>query len=412
MQSTVPNPFTKPRPQYFEHVKTRTDLLREKTAGEPPPDPNWSASKIHSRLVELIHKYNAGSTTQQFEEWGGILADVAGLPTDPSDRRAAAVVNDLADNFHRGHPDVCRRVCEAIRTAMLSRLPAEDNAARDGWNVLVNGVCRRLIRQYFDHKYCRSESKPEPELIAGLLMDNMPLVIGGRSKSMKSTLAAAMTASLQFGKPFLGRPARRAKVYYLTLERTPEDVGRMVDKFAGAWIEESDDADMNFPTVTNLPGLVRFTEGVTSDLDEIVDNSDLPVVVVLDPLYLLLGGGSGNDLAAAGERLRNLVNPVIRSGATPVLVHHTVKSSAVGEWPSLDDLNGAGVAEFARSWLILSRSREYDGGGVHDLLAVTGTSRGAHERVRVRVDEREWTVTASPEQDNPTPPPAKPRGRK
>lgn len=310
--------------------------------------------------------------------------DSAGVPSDPSDALAADVVDLLLDEYvgelaHLGDLAEVDRIGGMV-LSMFGRMS-------NGWLALARPRVSRLKREAFAASYGHASPDPSRDLIEGVLVAGQAALFGGRSKVMKTTLAAAAVASLLSGTPFLGRDVRPVRgVVYLTCERPPAEVRGMVGAFCGSRVNTSR------LVITSDVSLVRRKRG-RADLRTFLASLGGPGVVFLDPLYLLTGRGGSNDLAAAGDALRRLVRPVVEEGHTPVLIHHLAKSSPAGEWPALDDLNGAGVAEFARSWLLLARETEYAGGGVHDLLAVTGTSRGGHGRLRVRVDEGDMTVT-------------------
>ena len=78
------------------------------------------------------------------------------------------------------------------------------------------------------------------------------------------------------------------------------------------------------------------------------------------------------------------------AGATLVLVHHTTKASnAKAGATTLADLSFAGVAEFARQWMLVGRSSDYvPGSGRHDLVVSVGGSAGHSSQWRVSIDER------------------------
>lgn len=370
----------------------------------PPPDPNRTVEQIWDAFTAAMKPVQA--TVSAWEQHARPHLRAAGMPTDPADPRSRPLAYRLLSALRADRAGQLDRAAEAARNILTALAPADGFEQRAKWLALVDALANEQFCRQFRFRYDDEEGYDKNELVAGLLIPGQPLVIGGRSKCMKTTLAARMAASLLYGDPFLGRATKPADVVYLTLERSPADVGRMIDKFIGDDRFNNTPADdLRFPAVTGKKALIATADG-RADLERYCLAATGDVVAFLDPLYLLTGGGTGTDLAAAGNKLRQLVKPIVAGGGTPVLIHHTKRSEAVGEWPEIDDLNGAGVSEFARSWLLLARETEYAGGGVHNLMAVTGTSRGAHDRLRVRVDETAWTVTARP--DAPPPPPASP----
>lgn len=143
-------------------------------------------------------------------------------------------------------------------------------------------------------------------------------------------------------------------------------------------------------------------------------------VVILDPLYMcLLAGGTGlsaTNLFDVGATLMAVADSCARARATLVVVHHTTKGTAGkldAAGVALHDLAYAGIGEFARQWILLSRAEEYEpGSGRHDLRLSVGGSAGHSSRWRVRIDEsstpgeqpaRGWEVRCIADEDGSRP---------
>jgi replicative DNA helicase len=152
-------------------------------------------------------------------------------------------------------------------------------------------------------------------------------------------------------------------------------------------------------------------------------------VVFFDSLYLCLLSGnstaSASNLYEVGPLLTRMRLACLDAGATPILLHHATKSSAQrgkGQPLDLDDLAFAGVAEFARQWLLLSRREEYQtGSGAHHLWMSVGGSAGQSGSWELEIAEglpgkdfrgRRWGVKVRQAGKEKDPPGKKPRQRR
>jgi hypothetical protein len=132
---------------------------------------------------------------------------------------------------------------------------------------------------------------------------------------------------------------------------------------------------------------------------------DLVKVVMIDPLYLcLLSSGIEADAAnlfQVGPLLLNIAKACRQAGATPVIAHHSKKDLRPGEPMELEHLAYAGIAEFARQWILLNRRTSFDKEtGRSELWLSVGGSAGQCGEWAVDVEEgllnedgdRDWNV--------------------
>lgn len=95
------------------------------------------------------------------------------------------------------------------------------------------------------------------------------------------------------------------------------------------------------------------------------------LLAILDPYSCFLPGTS--SLATEGRRIRELCKLFAVNGCAVVFLHHAVKSLPYDDELTLEDLNGASIAEHANGWLLLKRTATYRGEGLHELVAVGGS---------------------------------------
>lgn len=248
---------------------------------------------------------------------------------------------------------------------------------------------------------CKESTTPD-WLVEGVMVARQPLVVGGPAKALKTSLALDLAVSLGTGTPFLGRfkTPRACNVAVFSGESGRATINETLQRICRSKGEEPGDCGVYCGFT--LPRLNK--PGDRKELTHLLRANDIAVVVI-DPLYLCLGRTvTASNLYEVGEVLAATAAACLRVGATPVLVHHTNKSAGTATGSvTLGDLAFAGIAEFARQWLLVNRAAEYcPGTGTHELALSIGGSAGHSSRWRVRVDEgrgdakrRGWSVSVA-----------------
>jgi len=203
-------------------------------------------------------------------------------------------------------------------------------------------------------------------LVRGVLVRNEPAVVGGPKKTLKTSFCTDLAVSLANGKKFLDKfeVDKKVRVAFLSGESgkaTLQQLARRVCTakqvpLAGCGVFWG----FNLPRLSSADDLLRLVENL--------DRRDIEVLL-LDPLYLsLLTGSKGvnpANLFDMGPLLSSVTQACLGVGITPILVHHTSMTGQRlkgrhNEPLDLEDLAFAGVGEFARQWLILSRREPFD----------------------------------------------------
>lgn len=243
-----------------------------------------------------------------------------------------------------------------------------------------------------------------------LLVAGQPGIIGGRAKSLKTSIAVDLAISLGTGTPFLGRfETVRTKTIMLSGESgefTTQETARRIAASHGVRLADVDVLwDFRLPQVAIPAEMAALTDLLIATKAE---------VLIIDPAYLCLLAGDTRGIQAGnvlqmGPLLLGLTEVGRYTNATIVLCHHFRKNPAdkSEKWspPELEELAMAGFAEWARQWLLLGRREQYDNGsGIHRLWLQTGGSVGHSGLWAVDVDEgqlgddftgRKWEVEIS-----------------
>lgn len=358
--------------------------------GSLPPD---MAVQLR-RAWFLVHPGEA-RTAWHHDHLPAVVRRIDGWPFDPADTRARQLAAALAALFSGpaiiGAGDRAYEVYEQL--APHIRRP-EDGG---GWlHLLEAAFVETAVGCYRKAVSGEAATGSGDALVTGLVRSREPMVIGGAEKTMKTCLAIDLAAAVATGTPFLGREVNGgemenepARVWALTLETPPRLWAERFERAVRARGGDVVEARKRL-TVTGRADALQTGHG-RRELSAFIENADIGLAII-DPLYQILPPVSSADLVAQGTALRKLVRPIVKAGAAPVLVHHFTKSAAAGAVPSLHDLAGSAVGPFARSWLLLSRSRPYQGDGVHHLAALIGSSCGTFETAAVAFDEWKWSL--------------------
>ena len=255
----------------------------------------------------------------------------------------------------------------------------------------------------FDRKAYRMEF-----LVKDVLVASQPCVLGGRSKSCKTSVAVDLAVSLGSGTPFLGHfETKPCRVGFWSGESGAAVIQGKARQCAKA--RDIKLADCSVFWSFFLPKLGRLSH--IDAMQEAVQLHSLDVVMI-DPLYLsLLDGteaGKTSDLFFMGSKLLPVSELAQRTGITVVLLHHFRKSGGrddADEATALEELSQSGISEWARQWLLVARQAAYQHDGRHELWMRAGGSAGHAGLYSITIDEgvidehfdgRDWDVLVEP----------------
>ena len=215
-------------------------------------------------------------------------------------------------------------------------------------------------------------------LVKGVLVEGQPMIVGGRSKTLKTSIVCDLVVSLGSGTPFLGRfDARQVAVGFWSGESgaaTIRDTARRCAEARGVDLAETWTLwSFDLPRLSDLRHL--------DALEETIRGHGLKVAV-LDPLYLALlspeTASGASNVFMMGSLLQGLTRLGQRTGCTIILLHHFRKGGQSDETnpAGLEELAQSGVAEWARQWLLLQRRCPYQSDGNHSLWMRCGGSAG------------------------------------
>lgn len=217
-------------------------------------------------------------------------------------------------------------------------------------------------------------------LVDWLLVSGQPLVIGGPSKSHKTSIMVDLAISIAAADSFLSFwPVSNArKVLCFSGESGEATLAETIRRVCVSKGIDPADLDNLLIETEQLPDITTTT-GIT-ELTSFIKHTEAKVVVV-DPVYLAMAITAENSRSVfeMGAKLRKLNEAVKSAGATLIVLHHLRKANQQNKSspPGLEDLTGSGFAEFARQWLLVRPREEYDAElGVQKLWLNVGGSSG------------------------------------
>ncbi len=226
-------------------------------------------------------------------------------------------------------------------------------------------------------------------IVPRLLVRGQPGIIGGPSKTLKTSVLIDLAMSVAAGVPFLGEfpVPHRMRVAVASGEsglHTLQETAVRVAKARGiadpgralkGWFHVSG----TLPTLSDLTQMSEFEEALAAiDAD----------LILIDPLYLCLGADvDEKSMFSMGNVLRSVTEIIQRTGRTFLVAHHSNGRLQVGEPMELSHLAYSGGSQFARQWILLNRRERYAGAGVHDLWMNVGGSVGHGGQWSLHIEE-------------------------
>lgn len=217
-------------------------------------------------------------------------------------------------------------------------------------------------------------------IIQDCLVANQSAVTAGASKTLKTTIEVNRALALVSGKDFLGKfkVKRPLSVFFATAESgkaTVQATFRAMADEMGVNLSAIKSLSVNWwvPKVNNIELMDYFCFEAEQSGAE---------VCIIDPLYQVLDDAQSSYILN-GQQLATVCNRILAMGSTPILVDHAKRSSANAkefEPLELDDISGAGKAEYFRQWMLISRRSRFiaEPGEPHqhDLWLTLGGSAG------------------------------------
>lgn len=276
--------------------------------------------------------------------------------------------------------------------------------------------------QPYTMRQLAAEARPPRWLVLGVLVHGQTVYIGGLYKSIKSGIALDLAVSvamrlrgtaIRFLDRYPCEPAKHVLVFTGEADKWGilQKVCAIYDARAGLPMGNRRQQaaghhpalDLGLTFYFNVPRM-----SVADDRKIVQDEirrcgAD---VVIVDPLYLAALSGTNIDpssIFAMGGVLKAIEDVILDEGATPIFIHHFVKSIKTGDEPKLGHLSQSGSAERAGQWMLINHRVPFDeANGCARLMLLFGGRSGQAGRLGVDIVEgqlnddftgRGWSTT-------------------
>lgn len=298
---------------------------------------------------DLIRKSNLPCTAVIHSGGGSVHAWVRVDASNRAqyDERVKLVLDHLADygvDFKNKNPSRLSRLPNCVRFDKRQELLALKIGAEsfDSWNHAA-GQGLPSIKDAADSlaRFAAGHIVLPEQLVSGILHRGHKLVLGGGSKTNKTWCLLDLGVSVAHGGKWLGFDCKRGRVLYLNFE-----IDEAHFLYRLKQVTEAKEVKLE-PGTIDLWHLRGHNEPYFDMIPTIIDATKTKeyALVVLDPLYKLLGGADENKATDITEMLNSLESLALHTKAAVAFGAHFSKGNQSGK-ESIDRISGSGV--FAR----------------------------------------------------------------
>lgn len=222
------------------------------------------------------------------------------------------------------------KFANSVLDKLLNLAPAPAQPNTDGWEI-------RSVR-----KTVRENTIVRPKvLIEGVCYRGGKISISAPSKGRKTFTLMHLAYCVATGTDWMGHKVNQGKVLYVNLELMDFsffDRSRAIERNMN--LNPNDTSLDDVFHEVNLRGKMVTIEAMQKFFqDKKPENYSL---IIVDPLYKILGKRSENDASEMGDLLNRLENIAGNAGASLAVAHHFAKGNAAGK-EIIDRHSGSGV---------------------------------------------------------------------
>jgi hypothetical protein len=192
-----------------------------------------------------------------------------------------------------------------------------------------------------------------PEIIEGVLHRGLKGVLGSGSKARKTWILLDAAVSVATGLPWLNWRTLKGRVLYINFEIPREFIRSRCLRLAKAKGVD----DLSNLDVWTLRGHGAALKNLLPRLLAKIEAGKV-VLIIVDPIYKLLGGRDENSAGDIGELCNELEQIAVKTGAAVLYAAHFSKGNQAGK-EAIDRIGGSGVwTRDADSIVTLTKHKE------------------------------------------------------
>lgn len=251
--------------------------------------------------------------------------------------------------------------------------------------------CPEMFKGFIDSEQLADTDYEIKYLIDAVVPLGEPGCIAARSKTLKTTIAIDMAVSVASGKKFLDYfdVLEEGNVAVVSGESGLATLKETAGRICNVKGLKLRDLGRRITWSTEVPRLPADTNKIR----ELIERQKVKLLLI-DPAYYTLRdiGADLNNVTRVGAALEPLTDLSRATGCTIMLVAHNRKGRTADRQrfdpPGLEEIAGAGMDQWVRSWVLLGQRREFNAEtGDHQLWMEVGGSAGNHGSYAVDVHE-------------------------
>jgi hypothetical protein len=196
---------------------------------------------------------------------------------------------------------------------------------------------------------------PPPQVVDGVLHQQCKMILSGTSKSNKTWCLLNLAVSVASGTEWLGRRCAKMQVLYLNFELHDWAIAQRLATIRA----ERPECFGDKLALWNLRGHNADITLLRPKLEQVLDRYQFGLII-LDPIYKVLGNRDENANGQIAELMNELEALARRTGAAIAIAHHFAKGDSTAK-SAIDRMSGAGVwARDADSLVVMTQHEEDD----------------------------------------------------